>query len=308
MGELHRLDRRDVPALGRAAQAFLTSITNPSTRKSHSAAMAVLVDNLGAEQNLAVLETEEAADAVAAVFHARWGELAPATRSARYDGLRAAVAYWQRQGWLTSDPLRRLARPVKPQALDRAWPLARVEELLGRRDVPIREKLLWTLLYETSARVFEVLALNVTDLDRPNRRAPVKRKGGDADWIIWQTRTATLIPRYLKGRTSGPLFVTQRRARVQFPATDLDPDGRARLSYDTAERIFKNHSSGGTLHDLRHSSLTHAAEDGMNTPMLKRKSGHRSLTSLGRYSRPSVDALARWQDAHDPIARGQRPE
>lgn len=305
MGAVRQLGTgRAVPGLDRAAAAFLASVANANTRKSHGAAVAVLLDRLGAGQAVSVLESEEAADAVAAMFTARWGRCAPATRAARYDGLRAAIAYWQAQGWLASDPLRRLARPRKPEALDRAWSRARVEELLTRRSLPIREKLLYTMLYETSARVSEVLALDVPDLDRPNRRAPVRRKGGDADWIVWQTRTATLLPRYLKGRTRGPLILTGRRARVELPAADLDPgSGHARLSYDTAEELFREHSYGGTLHQLRHSSLTHAAEAGMNTPMLKRKSGHRSLTSLGRYARPSVDALARWQDEHDPARR-----
>jgi site-specific recombinase XerD len=308
VGEVRRLGTaRDVPDLDRAAAIFLASVANANTRKSHGAAVAVLLEVIGPGRPAAVLDTEEAADAIAAMFAARWGKLAPATQSARYDGLRAAAAYWRAQGWLTADPLRRITRPRKPEALDRAWSRERTEELLSRRSLPLREKLLYTMLYETSARVSEVLALDVPQLDRPNRRAPVRRKGGDADWIVWQTRTATLLPRYLKGRTRGPLILTGRRARVELPAADLDPGtGHARLSYDTAEELFRQYSYGGTLHELRHSSLTHAAEDGMNTPMLKRKSGHRSLTSLGRYSRPSVDALARWQDEHDPAARTRR--
>ena len=40
--------------------------------------------------------------------------------------------------------------------------------------------------------------------------------------IVWQTGTARLLPRLLKGRKSGPVFVTERKARVQLPAADLD--------------------------------------------------------------------------------------
>jgi integrase len=42
------------------------------------------------------------------------------------------------------------------------------------------------MLYETAARSAEVLALNVEDLDLPNRRARVCRKGGASDVIVWQ--------------------------------------------------------------------------------------------------------------------------
>ena len=93
----------------------------------------------------------------------------------------------------------------------------------------IRERTLWRLLYETAARSAEVLRLDVEDLDLPNRKAKVRRKGGVIDVIVWQTGTARLLPRLLKGCKTGPLFLTDRRARVQLPRCDIDPaSGRAR--------------------------------------------------------------------------------
>jgi integrase/recombinase XerC/integrase/recombinase XerD len=67
-------------------------------------------------------------------------------------------------------------------------------------DIPLRERTLWRLLYETAARPAEVLALDVEDLDLPNRRAKVRRKGGAIDIVIWQAGTARLLSRLLKGR------------------------------------------------------------------------------------------------------------
>ena len=72
------------------------------------------------------------------------------------------------------------------------------------------------------------------------------------DWVIWQTGTARLLPRLLKGRKSGPVFVTERKARVQRPASDLDEHGHARLSYQQAAALFSEASGGATLHQLRH--------------------------------------------------------
>ena len=45
------------------------------------------------------------------------------------------------------------------------------------------------------------------------------------------------------------------------------------------------------------------AEAGASTPMLMAKSGHASVASLARYARPSAEALARWQERHDPARR-----
>jgi hypothetical protein len=48
---------------------------------------------------------------------------------------------------------------------------------------------------------------------------------------------------------------------VEQAAADLDPgSGRARLSYEMAEQLFKEHSGGATLHWLRHSRLTHLGD------------------------------------------------
>jgi integrase/recombinase XerD len=95
------------------------------------------------------------------------------------------------------------------------------------------------MLYETAARSAELLALDVEDLDLPNRCARVRRKGGATDVIVWQTGTARLLPRLLDGRTRGPVFLTERRARVALAVADADPDsGRARLCYRRAEELF----------------------------------------------------------------------
>jgi hypothetical protein len=61
-----------------------------------------------------------------------------------------------------------------------------------------------------------------------------------ADRSGWQVGAARLLPRLLKGRKSGPVFLTDRRARVQLPPCDIDrASGRARLSYRQAEDLFK---------------------------------------------------------------------
>ena len=96
---------------------------------------------------------------------------------------------------------------------------------------------------------------------------------------------------------------TSRKARVQLPAADLDEHGRARLSYQQAEALFSEASGGATLHQLRHSALTHDAEDGTGTPMLMARTGHTSVRSLAKYARVSAEALQRHQAEHDPARR-----
>jgi len=119
--------------------------------------------------------------------------------------IRAAAAYWTEQGWLTADPPRRCGDgghvPTAPGARPR-----RRRGAAHREDIPLRERTLWRMLYETAARLRRGLGLDVPDLDLPNRRARVRRKGGQLDMNRVADRTARLLLRLLKGRTAGRCF------------------------------------------------------------------------------------------------------
>ena len=287
--------------LGRAADAYLATLSGAeqaSTRRTYGRVLRWVVTEFGSDDT-----PDIDAERFAAWFAAQWGDRAPSTWNVSLDAIRSAAAYWLRQGWITADPSQMLTRRKPRPDRSRALSGSDVEQLLTREDIGLRERVLWRLLYESAARSAEVLALNIEDLDFANRRARVRRKGGAVDWITWQTGTARLLPRLLKGRKSGPLFVTERKARVQLPAADLDEHGHARLSYQQAEALFSEASGGRTLHQLRHSALTHAAEGGMSAPMMMTKSGHTSVRSLVRYARPSVEALQRYEAERDPARR-----
>ncbi|WP_336213116.1 hypothetical protein [Nonomuraea sp. LPB2021202275-12-8] len=112
------------------------------------------------------------------------------------------------------------------------------------------------------------LTLNVEDLDLEFRRARVVSKGDAIAYVHWATPTARLLPRLLADRTTGPLFLADRRAPSSGPRTpaaaDIDPTtGRGRLSYPRAEYLFKTastqldpHRPGWTLHQLRQAVIT----------------------------------------------------
>lgn len=237
--------------------------------------------------------------------------------------VRKAVTWWRRQGWITADPTlgieRRPAPPDKTKALAENQIAA-----LWHLEVPLRDKTLWKLLYESAARAEEVLCLNVEDLFTADKRGKTTAKGGAIEWIHWQSGTAQLLPRLIAGRRNGPLFLTERRSPDGAPSLDVCPvTGRARLSYRRAEEIFEQATrllanpladkdqaaelEGWTLHRLRHSALTHDAESGTSTPMLLARSRHASVRSLERYARPGVDALARHVASRDPAARRRTP-
>ena len=116
--------------------------------------------------------------------------------------------------------------------------------MLSRRDVPLREKTLWRMLYETAARAGEVLALNIEDPGLDARRAPIRSKGGDTEWICRGSGTARLLPRLIRSRHAGPAFLSERRPGPgrRPAAKDLClATGRARLGYDRPDPVRPVH-------------------------------------------------------------------
>lgn len=172
------------------------------------------------------------------------------------------------------------------------------------------------MLCETVARAEETLGVNIEELDLAGRRAPVKAKGAKPrtrrrgarreDYVLepvyWDAGTARLLPRLIKGRTRGPVFVTHRKpgpGKVLAPR-DVCPDtGLVRLSYGQARALLDEHTAiggvpgtGWDLHEYRQSGLTHLGEAGASLPMLMAKSRHKKPENVRRYFHPSAEAIA----------------
>ncbi len=85
----------------------------------------------------------------------------------------------------------------------------------------------------------------------------------------------------------------------QPAAADAEPrTGRARLSYRRAAEVFRTASGGWTLHQLRHSRLTHLAEAGVPDRCSWPKSRHGSVMTLNLYAKPAFDRRGR---GHGPL-------
>jgi integrase/recombinase XerD len=308
MSRLVRLGRRpNTATLATAIAAFLDEHElSPASQRVYAGALRTLQDGLGADTPLAALDGPHASEQMAAWFRGRYDQTAPATRVRQLAILRSACTWWRRRAWLSTDPTADLERPRISHDRTKALTRDQLASLWRRDDVSLRERAFWRLLYESAARANEILSLDIQDLELPNKRARVISKGGATEWVFWQTGTALLLPRLLAGRTTGPVFLTDRQPTRAVPSVDRCPlTGRVRLSYRRAAEQFSDATGGWTLHQLRHSALTHAAENGTNTPILLARSRHASVRSLERYARPGPEAVARHVAEHDP-ARHRR--
>jgi len=290
-----------VTSWAQASESFLGRDLAPGTRRVY----ALTLDAVGRHLNNPML-TEITSATLGRAVAIAYPTASPATWNRVVATVRSFTAYARRQGWTVHNVTKGLERRRVVEDHSRVMPRDELDRLFTRRDISLRDRCLWRLLYETAARANEVLNLNIEDVDLDAKRAIITSKGGDRDIIHFQTGAARLLPKIIDGRTSGPLFLSgTTTAGVRAPASsDRDPaTGRARLSYRRAAEIFSTAAPGQTLHQLRHSAITNLAEAGVPLPLLMAKSRHESLRTLQRYARPSVDAVAALTAAHDPAAR-----
>jgi integrase len=298
------------PTVRAAVDAFLDSPkvkSNANTLRAYTNVLDRAAEVLGPDRALADVDDAEIGDALIEL----WGQAAPAT----WNRNRAAVSSWL--AWCVDK--QRWTAPGLPAAVERrrennddtkAVAKARIDRLCRRRDVPLREKTLWRMLYESASRASAVLALNVEDLDLPNKQAKITAKGGDTMWITWGTDTAHLLPRLIAGRERGPLFLSEHRPGPHRRATtdpkDICPEtGRVRLGYDRARTLLAHYGDGLRLHQLRHSSATHLGEANVSANVIMAKTGHKSLRSVQRYVKPGLAAVHEATEAlSSPRRRG----
>lgn len=228
--------------LGSAASAFLArDDLDTATLRSYRQTFTRLRRALGDSFPLGELT----AGRVAEVCTTAWGSAAPKTWNRHRSTLRSFAA-WSSRPELAAE-LGRRPEPVT------AAPTVDLTVFLASSGHSLRERTLWRLLHESSAPVSAVLALNVEDLDLSDRRA---RVGGR--WVTWRSATAQLLPELAAGRSTGPLFLTDRKPGPGARADLCPHTGRARLSYERAEYLFKQATralhpagEGYTLRSLR---------------------------------------------------------
>jgi hypothetical protein len=154
-GKIMPLRERGTTTVQAAADAFLSSprYANPNPRRGYTGVLDRLLAGLGASRPLAEVSGEE----LAGLLEQLWGRCAPAT----WNRNRGAVTAWL--SWCAAN---RMPAPVLPASAERrrehlnatrAIPRPAIDRALTRRDLPLREKTLWRMLYETAAQASEVL-------------------------------------------------------------------------------------------------------------------------------------------------------
>ncbi len=161
--------------LATAIDAFLSQPDlAPTTRAKYRQTLTVLEDEFG--------DAPVTGAGLAGVVAQRWHHASSATQNRHVATVRSFAHYCERTRILKIDGDVELQRRAEKHDHTRSIALASLERLWQRRDIDLRERTLWRLLYETAARADEILRLDVEHLDIPAKRARTRSKSGDIDY------------------------------------------------------------------------------------------------------------------------------
>ncbi|MBV7295522.1 site-specific tyrosine recombinase XerD [Corynebacterium sp. TAE3-ERU12] len=215
------------------------------------------------------------------------------------------------EGDIADDVAARVQPPKAPQRLPKALTIAEVEKLIDA--VPtgesaaisdIRDAALVELLYSTGARVSEVTALDIDDLDRVDGLVLLRGKGGKERLVPVGTPALRAVEAWLvRGR---PNLV-----RAGSPPALLLNNRGGRLSRQSAGNTLAELGTRCGLdgrtspHALRHSFATHLLEGGADIRVVQELLGHASVTTTQIYTKVTADSLRKaWLQAHPRASSG----
>ncbi|WP_415678060.1 site-specific tyrosine recombinase XerD [Tsukamurella hominis] len=210
-----------------------------------------------------------------------------------------------------------VAREVRPPApakrLPKALPVEQVIALLeaaggdSDADTPsrLRDRAMLELLYSCGARISEVTALDVDDIDAESRSVVLQGKGGKQRVVpIGRPALAALDAYLVRGRPalvkrSNPaLFLNVRGGRLsRQSAWQVLAAAAERAGIDTATTHVSPHT-------LRHSFATHLLEGGADVRVVQELLGHASVTTTQVYTLVTVSALREVYAQAHPRALG----
>lgn len=232
--------------------------------------------------------------------------LSRATVARRVAAARTFLGWLHRSGLRPDDPTLRLRAPAPdsrlPQVLqaeqaqrllqtaeERVHEARRADDLHGAA-LAARDVALFELLYATGARVAEVAALDVDDLDLDRRTARLTGKGDRQRTVPFGAPAAAAVERWL--RVARPVLATEHSGvALLLGARGGRADVRVlRGAVDRAlERLGDTAARGP--HALRHTAATHLLDGGADLRSVQELLGHSSLQTTQRYTHVSVDRL-----------------
>jgi site-specific recombinase XerD len=196
--------------------------------------------------------------------------------------IRKLFSFLHAGGLVTDRPDRRFRSRKQRRRLPRALAEEEIAKLFAAA-TSLRNLALLEFIYATGCRESEASNMNVENIDFEARSASVLRgKQGDRT-VLFGRPAEDALKKYLAGRTSGPLFLSNSGNRLG--TRDIH-----RIVGQTALLANLGHVAP---HELRHSFATHCLNHGMNLRALQLLLGHANLSQTCVYLHSTPTELIR---------------
>lgn len=244
--------------------------------------------------------------------------LAPETVAAHRRVLRALWTFARARGWLAPHQADYFGRdgvqaPRVPEPPRPVYDPGELAAMLaacgdGQTEESARDRALVALLWESGARITELLSVDDEGVQLGRRRARVTGKGGLARYLRWGPVAQHELLRYRqrrRGGEGGPLF----------RATGPRAGASTRFSTDTARSRFKRlmtdaglePAPGSPLHAFRRGFIQRGIADGADLSEVSQLAGHRDVRTTMRYARQTEDRLDQVYEERYVRRRGRAP-
>lgn len=214
-----------------------------------------------------------------------------------------------REGDVETNAAEGVDRPKVPKTLPRPLRLSDVEAIIAApRDgevLGIRDRAILETLYGTGARVSELIALDVDDVDLEEGAVRVSGKGSKERIVPLGRYARDALAAYLtrarpalsSTRSGAALFLNSRGGR-------LTRQGVGVLLRAAAQRAGVR--ARVTPHTLRHSFATHLLEGGADVRVVQELLGHAALSTTQIYTLVTREQLREQYYSSHPRARRSR--
>ncbi|MEK6531546.1 MAG: tyrosine recombinase XerC [Deltaproteobacteria bacterium] len=178
----------------------------------------------------------------------------------------------------------------------------------ARQGEALRDLAILEVLYSSGIRVSELTGANLKDVDLESGTIRVLGKGGKERIAFLGSFAKQSLGVYIKNAgqcnegPDAPVFIgrTGKNGACQ------------RISQRTVQRIVRRYSALSgiakhpTPHALRHTFATHLLDAGVDLRTIQEMLGHARLSTTQRYTRVSIEGIARAYDRAHPRAGRQR--
>jgi len=238
------------------------------------------------------------------------------TRNARLAAIRSFMRYASFQDPSALPVVQRvLAIPLKRFERPLVGFLSRdeIEAILSAPDSSTwtghRDQMLLRTMYNTGARVSEIIALRIADVSLgTNAHVHISGKGRKERTIpLWRSTSRALqswLSSHLNSDRSAPLFTNRRGERLSRSGVENRLRVSVRAAADTCPTLVERRVSP---HVLRHTTAMHLLQSGVDITVIALWLGHESPATTHQYVEADLmmkeRALAKLQEAPDPQAR-----